>query len=62
MIEKYFISRLKINAKTSELVIPGEHITLNNYTYEQLSRKPKGRSIFRKLLNEQNQERFVIYA
>jgi hypothetical protein len=62
MIEKYFLSRLKINAKTSELVIPGEHINIDGYTYEQLSRKPKGRTIFRKLINKTNTERFTIYA
>ncbi len=62
MIEKYFLSRLKINAKTSELVIPGEHINIDGYTYEQLSRKPKGRTIFRKLINNTNTERFTIYA
>ena len=45
MIEKYFLPRLKINAKTSELVIPGEHINMDGYTYEQLSRRPKGRTI-----------------
>ena len=62
MIEKYFLSRLKINAKTSELVIPGEHINMDGYTYEQLSRQPKGRTIFRKLINEKTNERFTVYA
>jgi len=62
MIETYYLSALKINSKTSELVIPGNHITIENYKYEQLSRKPKGRSILKKLLNESTKQRFIIYA
>jgi hypothetical protein len=62
MIENYFLSALKINSKTSELVIPGGHITIDNRIFEQLSRKPKGRSIAKRLLNTKTQERFIIYA
>jgi hypothetical protein len=62
MIEKYFLSSLKINSKTSELVLPGQYISINDLRFEQLSRKPKGRSIARRLLNPDTQERFIIYA
>lgn len=62
MIEYYFLSALKINSKTSELVIPGSHIEIDKLRFEQLLRKPKGRSIARKLLNENKGERFIIYA
>jgi hypothetical protein len=62
MIETYYLSALKINSKTSDLVIPGNHITIENYKFEQLSRKPKGRSISRRLLNTDTGERFIIYA
>ena len=32
-----------------------------DYKYEKLSRKPRGRSIQRRLLNEDNQTRLIIY-
>lgn len=62
MIENYYLSALKINSKTSELVIPGCHIEIDKLRFEQLSRKPKGRSISRRLLNTNTGERFIIYA
>lgn len=62
MKESYFLSALKISAKTSDLVMPGSHITIQNYRYEQLSRKPKGRTIYKKLQNPDTGERFIIYA
>ena len=61
-MENYFLSSLKINSKTAELVMPGYHIEIDKMRYEQLMRKPKGRSIQRKLLNTNTQERFIIYA
>lgn len=62
MIETYYLSAVKINSKTSDLVIPGNHIIIEKYKFEQLSRKPKGRSISRRLLNTDTGERFIIYA
>lgn len=57
-----FVPATKINAVISETVIPGSHITINGYTYEQVSRAPRGRRITRKLINEDKQERIVIYS
>ena len=49
--EQYFIPSLKVNAKTADLVIPGNHINVNGYQYERLRSKPRGRSIKRTLVS-----------
>jgi hypothetical protein len=61
MEELYFIPSLKINARVSELVIQGNHIEIEGTTYQRLSRKPRGRSVSRKLLNESTNTRIIIY-
>ena len=49
MEELFYIPSLKVNAKVSDLVIEGNHIEIEGITYQRLSRKPRGRSIKRKL-------------
>lgn len=61
MEELYFIPSLKINARVSELVIQGNHIEIEGITYQRLSRKPRGRSVSRKLLNESTNTRIIVY-
>ena len=61
MEELYFIPSLKINARVSELAIQGNHIEIEGITYQRLSRKPRGRSVSRKLLNESTNTRIIIY-
>jgi hypothetical protein len=61
MEDLYFIPSLKINARVSELVIQGNHIEIEGITYQRLSRKPRGRSVSRKLLNESTNTRIIIY-
>ena len=62
MTELYYVPSTKINAKVVDLVIPGYNIQIDNYNYERLSRKPKGRVIKRKLQNGFTGERILIYA
>jgi len=57
-----FVPAVKMTAVISDTVIPGKHITINGYTFEQVSRAPRGRRITRKLINEDKQERIVIYS
>lgn len=61
MTKLYFMLGSKINAMIAETVIPGSHIYLDGYIYEQLSRAPRGKRILRKLINEEKQERILIY-
>jgi hypothetical protein len=62
MIEQYFVPATKITSKVADLVVPGNSIAIDNYHYERLSRRPKGRSIIRTLLSIDSKERLVIYA
>lgn len=59
--EKYYVSSLKINSKISDTVLEGRHIEIEGITYQQVSRKPRGRSIERRLQNLDSNLRFIIY-
>lgn len=62
MEELFYVSSLKVNSKISDLVIEGNHITINNITYQRLSRKPRGRFIKRKLEGMTSPVRILIYS
>jgi len=63
MIESYYIPAYKVNAKTSHLVMTGCHIVAEGITYEQLSSKPRGRTIHRTLKGIENpNQRLVLYS
>lgn len=51
-----------MNARISDTVIPGEHINIDGITFEQLTRRPAGKILKRKLVNEEKQERILIYG
>ena len=59
--EKYYVSSSKINAKILDTVLEGMHLEIGGITFQRLSRKPRGRSIQRKLLSIDNSTRLVIY-
>jgi len=61
MNELYYFPTVKVNAKIAETVIEGNHIEMEGYRYELLSRKPRGRSIARRLINESTNTRMIIY-
>jgi hypothetical protein len=62
MQKLYFIKGTKINARISETVLNGHHIKLDGIVYEQTSKRPFGKSLKRSLINEQKQERILIYG
>lgn len=62
MNELYYFPKVRVNAKIAELVNPGNHIEIDNYTFENLIRKPKGRSIARRLTSMDEQTKIIIYA
>ena len=62
MEELYYVPSLKVNSKISDLVIEGKHITIDGITYQKLYRKPRGRSIKRRLKSLQTNSRILIYS
>lgn len=62
MREYYYVASTKINAKIADLVVTGYTIAIDNYHYEMLARKPKGRTIKRRLQNGTTGERILIYG
>ena len=61
MNEQFYFPAARINAKVAELVDEGNHLNIGGYRYEKLFRKPKGRSIERRLVNENKNTRIIIY-
>ena len=61
MNEQFYFPAARINAKVAELVDEGNHLNIEGYRYEKLFRKPKGRSIDRKLINKNEDLRIIIY-
>lgn len=61
MEKLFYVPAVKMNAKLQETKIDGNHISIGEYTYERLSKRPAGRSILRKLTNLDTQEQIVIY-
>tara|TARA_R100001509_G_scaffold159773_1_gene126634 strand:+ start:41 stop:229 length:189 start_codon:yes stop_codon:yes gene_type:complete len=62
MNELYYFPKVRVNAKIAELINPGYHIMIDDYVYENLVRKPKGRSIFRKLRSVDELTSITIYS
>lgn len=61
MQELYFFPSVKMNAKIADSVIDGSHIEIEERKYDMLTKKPRGRSIERTLVNEDLQTRLTIY-
>ena len=62
MQKLYFIPSTKINARIADTVLNGYHIKVDGITFEQTSRRPFGKTLKRSLLNEEKQERVLIYG
>jgi hypothetical protein len=62
MNELYYFPKVKANAKITEIINPGHHIVIDDYVYENLIRKPKGRSILRKLRSMDEKTSITIYT
>ncbi len=62
MEELYYVPSMKVNAKVADLVIEGNHIEIGGLTYQRLSRKPRGRSVKRRLKSLKSNTRILIYS
>ena len=62
MEELYYVPSMKVNAKVSDLVLEGYHIEIDGITYQKLSRKPRGRSVRRRLKSLKSNTRILIYS
>ena len=62
MEELFYVPSLKVNSKIADLVIEGNHIEINGIIFQRLSRKPRGRSLKRKLQSLNSNTRILIYS
>mgnify|MGYP003125966842 CR=1 FL=1 len=61
MVKSYYISPMRANATVEELMT-GNFIRIDDYTYCELSKAPRGRRVMRKFINEQETESIKIYS
>jgi len=62
MVKSMYVPSHRITYKISEDVVPGHHIMVEGQRYEMLSKRPIGRRVTRSLINEEKQERIVLYS
>lgn len=62
MEELFYIPSLKVNSKVADTVVYGHHIEIDEITYQRVSKKPKGRSILRKITNITTNQTITIYS
>jgi len=59
---QYYLPAVKVNFKTKELVIEGNDIQVEGYTYRRVTRRLRGRQIERRLTSIADPElKFVLY-
>lgn len=61
MVKSFYISAMRSNAMIDELMT-GTSIKLEGRTYHQLTRAPRGKRIFKKLISLDESEKLVIYS
>lgn len=61
MEELYYMASIAIPASIADTIIDGDTIKLNELVYKRLSKKPKRRTIERRLLNVEGDQKLLIY-
>lgn len=61
MVKSYYISPMRSNAMIEE-TMTGTTIVIDQKTYAELSRAPRGKRVIRKLVKEDGTEQIRIYS
>lgn len=61
MITNYYVAADRITQRISEDVNPGYHVRYNGERFENVSRKPLGKTILKRFIKEDNSERIILY-
>jgi|TARA_R110000803_G_scaffold91901_1_gene159383 hypothetical protein len=61
MIKNYYVAADKITARISDDVNPGYHIRMKGVRYENVSKRPLGKSIVAKLVKPDESEMLFVY-
>ena len=62
MNKLFFVPSTKINARIADTIITGRHITVEGLTYQMVSKRPLGRRVLKRLINESTNTKIVIYS
>jgi hypothetical protein len=60
-MEKYYISTNRLTLKLQEIALDRDSLQIGDQHYTQLSEKPKGRSVLRRLVRPGTEEVIIIY-
>lgn len=61
MNKLYYVAADKITQRISEDVCPGNHIRLNGLRFELVSKRPLGKTIYKRLRSMDEQTKMTIY-
>jgi hypothetical protein len=61
MIKNYYVAADKITHRISEDVLPGNHIRLNGLRFELISKRPLGKSVYKRLRSMDEKTQLIIY-
>lgn len=61
MNKLYYVAADKITQRISEDVLPGNHIRVNGLRFELISKRPLGKTIYKRLRSMDEQTQLTIY-
>lgn len=61
MNKLYYVAADKITQRISEDVQPGNHIRVNGIRFELVSKRPLGKTIYKRLRSMDEQTQLVVY-
>jgi|AACY02.1.fsa_nt_gi hypothetical protein len=62
MNKLFYYPKAKMNARITDMIIPGFPIQVEGYLYERITKRPNGKRTYRKLINKEQTERIVLLA
>ena len=61
MKNSYYIHTTKINARIADTVVQGQHIVVDGYTYERVSKRPAGKLISKRFSSIDTDEKLILF-
>jgi hypothetical protein len=61
MKNTYYVHTTKINARIADTVLDGQHIIVDGYTYEKVSKRPVGKLITRRFSGINSDEKLILF-
>lgn len=62
MIKSFYVLATKLTSRISETVIPGYHITYDGYIFEAVSKRPIGKTIYKRFRSMDDKEQLILFS